>query len=461
MPRVVVIGGGVAGMALAWELLERSARSTDRVEVTCHEAGHFPGGAVQTERTAGFLLESGPIGLRESGAHVRSMIRRLGLEPRRVVATAASSAHHVFRAGRLQPLPHSVRALLLGNVLPPAARFRVLAEPLIRAKHVPPDESVEAFAVRRLGRRAGTLLADALATAMAAGDSRRLSMRSVFPRLRSMEADHGSLFRALRSRPPGHAPTDRALVSFIDGLAELPRALAERLGERLVTGGRVSAVSGMGGRGVRVMPDSGPPLDVDAAVLACPAAEAAALVRGSDAELARELSGIPAPRVARVHLGYPEAASSRWPAGAGFVVPRGQGLRMLGTEWVSNIFPGRAPAGSHLLTVSFGGARDPGALDLHDQALIDHARADLRLAIGLVADPCLARVVRDVAGFPQHDVGHTERLVRIARRLARQPGLHLGGCSYGVPELGACLDEAPRVADTILESLAARALAAG
>jgi oxygen-dependent protoporphyrinogen oxidase len=295
------------------------------------------------------------------------------------------------------------------------------------------------------------------------GDARRLELEAAFPEMRRMETMHGSLFRALLAKrkqaratgasvggPAGPAGT---LTSFRDGLQELIDALASSLGGRLRLGCPVAGVSDLGRRGFRVHMREGRPLDVDAVILACPAWYAAPMVEAMDADLGRALDAIPSAGLAVVHVGYRSDAIGRQPEGFGFLVPRGQGPRILGALWPSCIFEGRAPAGSRLMTVMVGGAHDPESTDLKDSDLLRLVRNDLRDTLGVRADPYFVRILRQPRGIPQYTLGHRARLNLVERRLADRPGLWIVGNSLRGISINACVAESPAVADAVLEHL--------
>ena len=229
----------------------------------------------------------------------------------------------------------------------------------------------------------------------------------------------------------------------MDGLEELIARLASALGETLRLSARVDAVRDMGVRGFRLHMSEGAPLDVAVVVVAAPAAVASTLVAEMDPEMSRAMAEIPSASVTVVHLGFDEADLGGAPDGFGFLVPRGEGPRILGTLWASSIFPGRASEGKVLLTVMIGGTHDPAALDLADDHLLDLVRIDLAAAMGLRAKERFVRIFRHRRGIPQYTLGHAERLATIERRLAEHPGLFACGNSYRGISVNHCVEQAP------------------
>jgi oxygen-dependent protoporphyrinogen oxidase len=456
--RVAVVGGGVAGLAAAYELTERAERLPDGIDLVCLEAGSAPGGTIRSAREQGFLCESAANGFLDDSPATLTLVRRLGLASRLVRARAEAARRFVYRDGRLREMPLSPTDFLRSDVLSLAGKARALVEPLVPCRRAEGEESVHAFARRRVGRRAADVLMDAMVTGMYAGDARRLSLEATFPKLRRMEREHGSLFRALRARRrrarDAAEPAVGTLTSFVDGMQELTDAMAAALGPGLRLGARVTRLSDLGNRGFRVHLAEGAPFDVHAVIVACPAWSAAPIVEPVEPRAARALEGIPCAALAVVHLGYREDALGPFARGFGFLVPRRQGPRILGALWASDIFDGRAPAGSILVSVMIGGALDPAATELSDDELVSLARADLQRVAGVVVAPWFVRVVRHPRGIPQYELGHLGRLEAIEEGLRRHPGLWLTGTSLRGISVNACVEDAPRVAERALEFLA-------
>jgi oxygen-dependent protoporphyrinogen oxidase len=467
---IAVVGGGIAGLAVTFELMQRSERVGHGLDVRCLEATDRPGGNIRTDREAGFLYEWGATGFLDNSPATTTLVRRVGLEPRMLKAREQAARRFIFRKGRLREVPTGPQAFLTSSVLSPWGKLRVLCEPLVPPRRSPETESVFAFAARRIGTPAARVLVDAMVSGVYAGDARRLELESTFPVMAEMESEHGGLFRAMLAKRKqskttgkttgGPAGPGGTLTSFRDGLQDLIDSLADSLGPRLCLNCPVVRVSDLGVRGFRVHLREGAPLDVDAVVIACPAWHSAPMVESMDGELADALHHVPSAGLAVVHLGYRTEAVGRVPEGFGFLIPRGQGPRILGVLWPSSIFPGRAPDGSLLMTVMTGGAHDPQAVELDDPSLVRMVREDLRATLGVHADPYFVKIIRHARGIPQYTLGHRHRLERIERRLAGLPGLWIAGNSLRGVSINACVDEAPAVAEAALEFLERRSDAA-
>jgi oxygen-dependent protoporphyrinogen oxidase len=322
----------------------------------------------------------------------------------------------------------------------------VLLEPLARGRprH---DETVHAFAARRIGREAADVLVQAMVSGVFAGDARRLSLRATFPKMFEMERSHGSLFRALIARRKaggdgGPAGPGGTLTSFDGGMETLIEALVARLGR----GHRVhlgSPVGGISPSGDGYVLDDPAQTEADCVVLACPAWEAAGVLQSLVPEATALLRGIPGAPIAVVATAYDERDVGGAPPGFGFLVPRGEGVRILGCLWSSSIYPGtRAPEGKVLLRTMVGGAIDPAAVDLGDDALLDLVARDLRTTMDLRAAPVRHWIFRHPRGIPQYEVGHGARLAGVGRLLGRHPRVVLAGNSYRGISVNATIQEA-------------------
>ena len=460
--RVIVIGGGIAGLAISHEILSRRGRIAGGLEVLCLEAAPRPGGNIRTERSEGFIAEWGPNGFLDNVPATLDLVRRLGLEDRLLPSDPSAARRFIFRGGKLRELPGGPLSFLLSDVLSLTGKLRLLAEPF----EPPPDpaedrdESVFDFAARRIGKEAARVLVGAMVTGVYGGDARKLSLRATFPKMWKMEREHRSLFRAMlrkrkearasRTRSGGPAGPGGRLTSFRDGLEELIGALARALGPALRLGARAVSLSAHVPEGYQVHLADGETLAAEAVVLALPSWAASRLVESLDPPMSKAMAEIPSAPILVAHLGFDQAALGGAPAGFGFLVPREEGARILGTIWTSSVFPGRAPPGKVLLTTMMGGAHDPPALALDDPQALLEIRGDLRRTMALTAEPTFQRIFRHEKGIPQYTIGHPARLATIGARLEAHPGLQVAGNSYRGISVNHCVEEAPAIADRIV-----------
>ncbi len=447
---VAIVGGGIAGLAAAYELARR------HVPFVLLEAANRLGGVIVTEQVAGFVIDAGPDALLVQKPAAIDLCAELGLGGR-LVATTPPRTAFILRGGRLHPLPEASVLGLPARLGPLAttrlfswrAKLRMALEPFRPAGDAANrDESIASFIRRRFGQEAVDYLAEPLLAGIHAGDVEALSMRANFPRLLDIERTHGSLLRAFRRRPP-RASGDGLFRSLPGGLGELVEAVARRLPPPSVrVGARVERLDPLASAGgaadgaarpsFRLHLGSGDALDAAVVILAVPAYVAADLLAPLDAEAAALCRSVPYVSTATVALGYPRAAVRHPLAGSGFLVPRVEaGWSIMAASWVSSKWPGRAPDGQVLLRAFLGGARDPSLVDLDDEALIRLAETDLARLLGIDGRATLRRVYRWCRANAQHTVGHLDRVAALEQRLGRWPGLLLTGSGFrgtGIPD---------------------------
>jgi oxygen-dependent protoporphyrinogen oxidase len=441
----VIIGGGVAGMT-AGLLLGDAGR-----EVIVLEREADPGGKVRSLHLDGWQVELGPAGILDNAPDTRRLFTRLDLAHKVLVSDDNARHRFVMRRGRLEEVPESPPKLLRSRVLPLSAKLRLFLEPLARRAPAGADETVAEFARRRLGREIAEQLVEPMVTGIFAGDYMRLSIASAFPKIVELERAHHSLLRgaiamARAARAEGRGPA--RLTTLQGGMGALSNALAHALGDRLRRRSPVQALARSGDHWM-VRTEAGT-LAASQVILALPPDDAAALLRPVDEEMADTYAAIPTPGVIAVVLGFRRGEVAHPLGGFGFLVPRREKVRLLGSIWMTSTFPAaaQAPDGHVMLRCLFGGANDPHAIDLSDEQLIAEARDGLLRAIGLEAAPRFSYVARWPRGIAQYVQGHAARVERIESR-GRAIGLH----STGAALRGVGVNDVIRESTTLVERL--------
>jgi oxygen-dependent protoporphyrinogen oxidase len=356
---VVIAGGGISGLALAWALRRRGMRA--RV----FEPASRPGGKLQSDRVDGFLVEYGPQGFGFRDPAARALVDDLGLGPQLVQASDAARRRCVLVEGELREVPVSALPFARSGIAPVGTKARLLLDLALPRGTTARggDESVASFGRRRFGERGAERLFFPLVSGLYSGDPEVLSLPAAFPSLARLERESRSvLLGALRSLRAG--VDGPRLASFREGIGTLALALAAKLGSELELGVAVADVR-PAGSGWRVVLDEGGrrrELDCDAVALTMPAHAVGAVVGGVEPAVAAIVGRIPYAPVVMVHLGYRCADVPRLPHAYGFYAPSSEPSRLLGAVFTSEIFPSHAPAGTALVACRMGGAREPGLL---------------------------------------------------------------------------------------------------
>ena len=469
---IIVIGGGISGLAAAHRLTELSRGAGPDLRVTLLEASDRLGGVIATEQTDGLLLELGPDSyITEKPAAFR-LCERLGLTDRLIAPRHEGLKLYTVHRQALTPLPEGFLLMAptrLGSVLASplfswGGKLRMAMEPLVPRRPDAGDESLASFVRRRLGREVLERVAQPLIGGIYASDPEDLSLAATMPRFPEMERSHGSVIlgsrraQQRRARAAGETGARWSLFVSIDGGMEvLVRRIEEALGPGVVRAGEtVRELSwNPAGRRWQVTTSHGR-LDGDGVVCTLPASAAAGILGATDPALAGELSGILFSSTATISLAYRRSDIAHPLDGYGFVVPHVEGRKIMACTFSSVKYAGRAPEDVALLRCFAGGALQPEMLEQSDESLETQVHEDLRTLLGISGTPTLCRTTRYPDAMPQYNVRHLDRLQRIETRLERFPTLALAGKSYRGVGIADCIAGGETAAGTLVESLMAQ-----
>ncbi|HVL69252.1 MAG TPA: protoporphyrinogen oxidase [Vicinamibacterales bacterium] len=441
---IAIVGGGIAGLAAAYELASRGR------PFTLFEASGRIGGLIRTERIDGFTIEAGADSMLAQKRAALDLCAELGLTSRLLEMRRPRTAFALHR-DRLYPLPSpsllgipaTARGLATYALLSPAARLRLAMEPLVRQRGTN-DESIAAFFRRRFGPATVDLLAQPLLGGIHAGDVESLSLRALFPRLAEAER-RGSVLGWVRRATAANGRTS-AFQSVAGGMGELVETIHARLPPEAIRLEAPVLALARSDSGWRVTTPSGT-CTARAVILACPARAAAPMLAPVDSAAADLCRAVRYVSTVSVALGWPRAAVAHPLAGSGFVVARrGSRRRITACTWVSSKWEARAPAGEVLLRAYLGGAHDPQAVELSDEAILDVATRELSEILSIGAPPQLARVYRWRDAGAQHEVGHLARVAALETRLAAHPGLFVTGSGFRAVGIPDCIADGRAVA---------------
>jgi protoporphyrinogen/coproporphyrinogen III oxidase len=447
MKRIAIIGGGISGLAAAFAL-EKKRQDGAPLEYVLYESSPRLGGVLVTEHVDGCLIEAGPDSFLTEKPWATDLCRELGLEDQLIGSNDPDRKTYIVVKGKLVEIPDGLMFMVPTKILPTvlsplfSARTKLrMAKEWFHPPHkADGDESVAAMVERHYGAEMVDRLADPLLSGVYGGEASQLSVRAVLPRFAEMEAKYGSLGRAMlaaRGKMPPSANGPKPLfTSLKDGMQQMVDAVASRLNPAALRSN--VAVQSLQPQNAGWLVSAGYASDqFDGVILATPAHISAALIQISSPQLASELRGIEYTSSITINLAYDQRVRSSLPPGFGFLVPRSEGRRMLAATFVHNKFPHRAPTDRALLRCFIGGTQHANVLQMSDAQILSIVREELRLIIGLSADPLFARVYRWRSAMAQYGVGHLERLQRIDNLLTQVRGLALAGNGYrgiGVPD---------------------------
>lgn len=473
LKRIAVIGGGISGLAAAWQL------SRDpNVETTLLEASDRCGGVLETIYDAGYLIERSADNFATLIPDALEFCRETGFEPQLIRPQEKDRRAFVLNRGRILPIPLGfslmqptrIDSMLLTGTLSLAGKLRLAKEFFVPRREGDQDESLESFAVRRLGREAFENLVEPIVSGIFTADPKTLSMQATLPQFVEMERRYGGLIRGhlggrksaakqIAGRASGArydqfmAPAagmshwvQHVVQALPAGCVQLSCAVrsVKRTGDGQQDRDRQSSSKWQldTSRGVQ---------EFDGLVISLPAGRAAELLRESCPVLSSTVGGIQYASSAVAVMVVDKADLKRRIDGFGLIVPRKEGRRSLAISYSSNKYAGRTPDDQILLRLFLGGALSPELVDESDARLQEMAEDELRAILGWTGRKARWQaVVRWKQAMPQYFVGHVQRVAEIDRMLAELPGLQLCGAAYrgvGIPQ---CVRDGRRAARALV-----------
>ena len=466
--RVAIIGGGIAGMAAAYELARARAEDPS-VEYTLFESRDRLGGAIASKIVNGSVLECGPDSFLTEKPAAAELCRELGLGQDLLPSNDAARKTFIVVKNRLVALPDGLMFLVPTKLVPTAlsplfslrTKIRMGLELLHPPRPSDEDESVAAMVERHFGKEAVDRLADPLLSGIYGGDACQLSARTVLPKLVEMEAEYGSLTRgmlaahkamkaamaaraanAANAAPGTKPPAPRGIFTTLrGGLQQMVDAIATRLDPRSVRLNTPVASIERAGDGWRIT--SGDKSEFyDAMIMASPSWAAGSLLRSADAQLGQDLQAIPYSSSITMNLMFDESQIGPLPEGFGFLVPASSGRAMLACTFAHRKFVGRTAPGKVVLRAFLGGKNQEAMMNEPDNVLIATVRRELSeilgpRVLGPHIEPEYVQVNRWRSAMAQYAVGHQGRMNRIHEHVAALPGLALAGNAYdgiGIPD---------------------------
>lgn len=438
---MAVIGGGIAGLTAAWNLVQGGA------DVVLLESGPQVGGQLKTYRDGRYICEDGPSTVHVT-AEFLALCDQLGITDRLLYAGENGEQRYIIRGGRPVLVPNGLGGFLATPLLSGAGKLALVRGAFKNGpKPGADDESVSSFARRVFGDEAFNFMIEPFIAGVYAGDPDRLSARYVLKAVYEAEREGGSIVGGFLDRrkatkasraaaaargetAPAAPRVKRVPVSFPTGLQELAEVMHQRLGARVRTRARVRALRQTAG-GWSVVVDEGgqvAPLLVDQVVLAVPAHALAGIEMPPALESAlAPARALPHPPVATMSFAFPRLAVTSRVSGFGCLVPRVEDRAMLGILFESLLFPGRAPADEVVITCFVGGARQPELAMLDPDILMHRLLPDVRKLLGVQGGPVWTHHICWPKAIPQFELGHGTVIAGAERAEREFPSLAIAG----------------------------------
>ncbi len=440
----LIIGGGISGLATAHNLMQRG------LNVQVLERQARPGGNAISQRMGGFLMEHGPTTFNASVPGACEQLDILGLRESASDLGPGVRRRYLRDQGRLTGISAHPAGFFLSNYLSPRARISLLFEALRPRRKDGPEESIHAFVSRRFGREFADKVIEPLAAGLFMGDAKNLSITAAFPRLASMEREHGSIIRGVLNARRGNQP-GRHLYSWRDGIGTIPATLALRLGERIKTGVSVLEITPLA-QGFTVRTNAGS-IRSRAVVLAVQPHVAAGLLEQSDPEAALAAGAITAPPVNVLFFGFRREQVAHPLDGLGYLSTKDSSRIISGAQFLSTMYEGRAPSGHVAISAYAGGTRNPELAQLDEALLQREVRRELAETLGIKGKPVLQRSRRWALGLPQYTPGHAARTSILESAAQRVPGLYITGNYLQGVSVANCLIAADETAARVATAL--------
>lgn len=439
----VIIGAGISGLTLGWSLKQQKNREG---KLTILEASSRPGGWIQTKNEEGFLFEQGPRSFRSGGTGIATLqlIENLGLQGEVLHANQAAKIRYIYTDNNLQSLPTGLFSLVSSPFFPKF--LKAFCRDCWAARGTLDDETIYSFAKRRFGVQVTELFFDSLISGIYAGDIKKLSLKSCFPVLHSLESQHRSLlFGALsKKRPTIEKMNKKALSSFVrqasrqgiftlrQGAQTLTDKLAENLQDELKLESPVKHLA-FKDEISHIELQNGEQIKADELFLALPPKQLTPLLKSNHPHISEQLNAFKAVSIAVINFGYHSPVLNK--EGFGYLIPSKEKQKLLGVVWDSSVFPEQnVHAQQTRLTAMIGGAHFENFADYDESALIEMALKELHRHLGIRKRPDCILIKRAFKAIPQYIVGHNERLTLLENTLKKLPAKVsvLGNGFYGV-----------------------------
>lgn len=468
MKKIIIIGGGIAGLAAAHRIQREISDGAD-LECIVLEGNDCFGGKISTEKSDGFVIERGPDSFISQKPAAIRLCKQLGLEDRLTGTNPGAPSTFVYTGGKLVTMPDGLSLMIPTKFLPFAftplfslpGKIRMAFDLLIPKKADAADESLASFVRRRMGEEALSKMAEPMLAGIYASDPEKMSIQSTFPMFVETERKYRSLILGMLARKKAMlmnadkrpATPYSLFMTLKDGLGEIVDTVIKKSPNiQFKSSAKVAAIEKKED-GWTVKLEDGWERSADAVILATPGYITAKLLQPVAPESAELLNGIHYVSTATVTLGYKKEGFSHPLDGFGFVVPKSEGRSILACTWTSSKFPHRAPEGYVMLRCYLGGALQEDIAEKDSETMETLVRKDLEEIMGIKEVPVFCKVFHNRKSNVQYHVNHSKRIDSIMNDLRNYPGLFLAGSAYrgiGIPD---CIQNGNQSVESALEFL--------
>jgi len=468
MKRLIIIGGGIAGLAAAYRIQEELVANSTSLQCTVLEGGPKFGGKIATERNDGFILERGPDSFISQKPWAIQLCKKIGLSDQLVGTNHKYSKTYVYTGKKLVQMPDGLSLMVPTKFLPfalsplfsIAGKIRMGMDLLIPAKKSDKDESLASFIRRRLGQEALEKMAEPMLAGIYASNPETMSIKSTFPMFFQTEQKYRSLILGMLARkaqsikPSNNKPSSFSLfMTLKNGLGEMIDGIIDKCPD--ISFQENTKVKGLSreGNAWQIELENNETLEADAVILASPANISANLLESISGKLSELLKKIKYVSTAAVTVAYKKEGFSHALDGFGFVVPKAEKRKIMACTWTSSKFPERVPEGHVLIRCFIGGALCEDLAEQSEKDLEDMVKIELKEMMGITETPLFCRVFKNQKANVQYQVNHGELIDQVNEQLASLPGMYLSGSAYtgiGIPD---CVLNGTRAAESVIEYL--------
>ncbi|MCD6431072.1 MAG: protoporphyrinogen oxidase [Deltaproteobacteria bacterium] len=471
--KIAIIGGGITGLAAAYELTQQARRTNAPIDIELFEQAPELGGKIITKKDDPYLVEGGPDCFIVEKPWALQLITELGLENELLNTSSGATGTFVFDNNALHRLPEGVMMMVPTKTLPFLSskliswpgKIRMGCDLFIPRRKESGDETLASFVKRRLGQEALDKMAEPLIGGIHAGNPENMSLLSTFPRFLEMEQDGGSLIvgmlkrqkrmvEMMKKKPASPGPKRTFFISLNEGLGRLVDELAVVIGsDKINCNRKISQLKPTPEGRWLIEEENQDPTTADALIVTTETYAAAGMLKNELPRLADLLNDIPYVSSATVSMAFPRLAIPHPLDAYGFIVPQIANRRIMAVTWSSIKWAHRAPQGMVLMRAFVGGAQRQELAACGDQEMLTMVREELSSIMGIMSPPEKSWIYRWPQGMPQYIMGHLERLKAIDTITKKQKGLYLTGAGYrgiGIPD---CINQGRQAAIKAWEEL--------